>query len=279
MRKSTVALGALGIGAVVLLLWLALREEPVPEAPPSEEPSTGTLDPTAARRISHEGWPFGEFAADIGALKSPEPGGTAFVPDVKRNENEREVYFTNFSMNLVDVHPKQVVEELARIFKDAGVKIFTLDPPVPDHVRVTVAGDELTIPKVLDQLRMQTNEECRYIMTWQGLCIGTEHAIEEAQLQANAAAGARKAMDDPPTTILDVEYRPGLEGAWIGAIVRDIRAQTGVEVVVDSDLWVNPKTLKWRARPMPLRAALDKICDEFGAYHRVRDGRVYLLKP
>jgi hypothetical protein len=142
-----------------------------------------------------------------------------------------------------------------------------------------VTGTDLTIPKVLDQLRLQTNEECRYMMTWQGLCIGSQHAIEQAQLDANAAAGAMRAREDPPTTLLDAEYRPGLEGAWIGAIVRDIRAQTGVEVVVDNDVWIHPRTLTWRARPMPLRTALDRICKEFNAYHRVRDGRVYLLRP
>ena len=281
MRKNALALAAAaGLAAVAALLWWVLREEPVPEAPESSDPAEGRLDPLQQRGIAHNNpWPFGEFSKDIGELESPDPEAGGFVPDIKRNENERAIYFTKFSIRMVDVTVDEVVRELATRFRDAGVRIFTGPPPLPETLRVTVEGDDITITDVITQLRVQTNEECRYFMTWQGLCIGSEGAIQQAQLDANAAAGAMKAREDPPSPILDLEYRPGLEGAWIGAIARDVRAQTGVDVVVDSDLWTDPRTLTWRAKPMPLREALDTICRRMGAYHRVRDGRVFLLKP
>jgi len=280
MRKTAVvATGVLGLAVLGFLLWLALREEPE-EPPPAGEFRTGELDPLAQRHaVMSRPWPFADFEKDISELKAPASLDGGFDPDVKRNQNENAIYFTRFSLDMKDVHPSEVVKELATRFKDSGVRIFTLDPPVPDHVRVTVGGPDVTITDIIDQIRSQTNEECRYFMTWQGLCIGTQHAIEQAQLDANAAAGAMKARSDPPSKVLDLEYRPGLSGAPIANVARDIREQTGVDVVVDSDLWSHPKTLTWRDAPMPLRQALERICKEYGAYHRVRDGRVFLLKP
>lgn len=280
-RSAAASLGVVGVAALAAIAWYALRG---PEAPPpvpvDEPPVSQPMDVAKQREIQHlRPWPYGDFAGDIEALQKIDPEAGELAPEEVRRQNELAIMITKFPIAVRDGTPDDVIRAIQTHFKDSGVKIFTKDVPLPDDLRVTVVGDELTIPEAVYRMTEQTGGIMKLYMTWQGLCIGPEAALQMAQMEADAAAGELRSRRDREAAVLSAEYRPGLERAWIGDIVKDIRAQTGVEVVVDAELWSRPKTMSWRAKPMPLRDALDRIAREIGGFYRVRDDRVFLLRP
>ncbi|MCE9635144.1 MAG: hypothetical protein K8T90_05495, partial [Planctomycetes bacterium] len=67
--------------------------------------------------------------------------------------------------------------------------------------------------------------------------------------------------------------------AWIGAVHRAIRDQTGIEVVVDAQTWRGGRQITWHSDPVPLGDAITAICREMQCTYRVRDKRIFLLQP
>lgn len=280
-RAKTFTLGLVVAAAAAGLAWWALHgdpdspDEPEPVDVAAAGPVSGTLDPLRQRQVAHrEPWPFREFEKDLLEARVPEQEEA----DLKR-ENELKVYFELVDVDYKDATIDEVVEDLNRQLKYTGVKIFTLPNSEMEGVRITLAAKDIEIQDLIGLLHQASQNRMLYYMTSQGLCFGSRLAVERCQIDAREALAKKRAERDRDDPILATRFRPDFADAWIGPVIRSIREQTGVQVVTDSAVWLEGKTLTWRADEMPLREALDRICAEMHCVYRVRNGRVFLSKP
>lgn len=282
----------LGFVVVVVALlagvtWWAFQGDPGEPADAATGELVATpMTPFEARREEHVGpWQDQEFAPDIAELKA---GGGQTDP---QSEYMLSYYATvkieeeldSVSFHCKDATVPEVVEKLGALTKPLGIRVFTYDDPdiaqmVANH-RFTIDVEDVRFFDIIDHIRSQSGERVRYIMTSLGLCVGGVAAIQKAQMDANEATAKVRAEADRKNTLLDTEYRPDFKDATIGAIRKTMREQTGIEVVVDAETWKTTNKLTWRDKPMPLRDALDRICEKMGCIYRVRSGRVFLLHP
>lgn len=268
-------------GLVGLLLWWTLREEAPPEPPPSlPEPKAEEMTPLERSAALHnDPWPFAEFQDDIVAVRNPAPAdATETEDDVLRRNGV--VFDRPITLKMKQATANEMIRELNRQLEKYGVPILWQDPgPLPD-LRFDVDLEEVPLTFAIDALVRGTAGQTKYIRTTDGLAIGTEGWIIESQEIARANWAKRnlpKAGSSPE--LLDVLFRPDFQRASIGAVVRQVKAQTGVEIVVAPELWGKRKVITWRDEPVPVRTVCGRLNQTFGGTYRVRGARIFLYEP
>lgn len=282
MKTSTAAaLALLALAAGGAALWWTLRDRGADDFEvPDGEPVVEAMDPERQRRESHVNpWPFREFDADFKSLRGLDDPVTANEPERIREEKERTLLAKKFPLHLKNATIEEVVKVLQEKVKDTGVSVFTYPTDDAAWFRLDYDADETDVFAVIGVIMERSAGEVGYFTTWQGLCIGTQGAIQQSQLDAREAFARKRAETDRANPILSAPFRVDFDKAYIGPIAENIKEQTGVEVIVDAGTWQKARTLTWRADPMPLREALDRISHLMGFVYRVRDGRVFVLDP
>ena len=284
-----VAIGALVAGAV---LWLGAEEAPLDpgtggEAPVAtaregiDTPRATELNPREHAQVRFDlPWPFAEFSADISELLRPRRRDM----QLKRDKIERDLGLTlsnqKVTVQLENVTPDDVIAELTRQFAPLGVNVYTREPPVDndphfEHFYIT----DGTIWDVIELMRVRTNDLVTFAVTPEGLCVGSPNACRDARIDAERWVDTQVGIGAPDADFdfLDGTYRPSFTDAHIGAVIHDVREQSGAEVVIGPEVWSLPIKLTWQAEPMPVLAALRQIAIKCGAALYAKDGRVFLL--
>jgi hypothetical protein len=278
-----VLLVALVLAGAGLALWLVLgRDAPddVGLPPPStEEPDADRMDPLAMRRVHHDGWPHQAFEEDIAELRRPLPVADGQNGNMARVDYWHVLSTTKFTIEERGITLNELVDKLAQTLEHTGVPIFTLPPAMSDERIDVPRMEDTTVNLLLDYLKNTHKDMIFDYMTEDGLCLGTVGSIQQAQLNVNERKTRERSKVDREHELLSRPYRPDYQGWHVSHVAKDIRAQTGVEVVVDSRVWSGDQALTWRGREMPLREALDRICEKLGCFYRVKDERVFLLAP
>lgn len=282
MKRFLLAL--LLFAAVGALLWWTLREEepgPPPTPPGPSEPEAAEMTHLQASEVRHKDpWPFGEFLDDLRAVRNPT------VTEAHESEADilvrmAQVYSRKVNLDMKQATVNEVLRELDRQLAPHGVRILWKDPgPLPDtRFDIRIEDQELTY--AIDALRAATVDQVKYILTLDGLWIGTEGTIIEGQIEARENQAKRgEPKPGESAEVLDVTFRPDFQRATIGAVVRSVKAQTGVDIVVGDEIWYRPKLITWRDdEPQPLRTVCVRLTQVFGGSYRVRGGRIFLFEP
>lgn len=160
-----------------------------------------------------------------------------------------------------------------------GVKVSSGEPAVPAGFAIDVPEGRWTGDLFLRDLHYASQKMIGAIITADGLFIGTSDACARASAGANLSVIRRSLAHENAPHRLDMPFRPDYRDAPIANVARGIKAQTGVDVVIDVRIWDTGAVVSWRGEPRPLRHALDLLCEKLGAFWRVKDGRVYVLVP
>ncbi len=288
--SATVLVVALTAGAIALLGG----DEPAPAPPESSgegapaphesdaaSPSIAQMTQRERVQTRHDQpWPYGDFAADIAEMKRPRRREIVYERDQIELRLGTALSERKVTIRLENATPADVIAQLTRQFADDDLAVYTRDPPVEnDPVFEHFYMTDVSVWDVIESMRVRTNDLVTYAITPVGLCIGSKKACQNARIDATLWEQQQvgKGSPDDAFDFVKGEYRPDFRGAQIGAVVRDIREKTGVEVVVDAELWSSPVTLTWTADPMPVLAALRQIAMKLGGGIFARDGRVFLL--
>lgn len=278
---AVAVLAVVGVG-----VWWAMQQPPA-EAPATRRAGEAVVNPMSPVDIvemnHRERWPYGSFEQDLNVLKAPPEADDVMTESKLQLANELKIMWPKVRVDFADATPAEVVAHLQQVTKDTGVKVLTYPDLLESEcgsLRFTVSGD-YEVHDLIDVLRGQSAERFRYYVTSQGLYLGGTSTIQQCQMDAREVLARRRAEPERKSTLLDVPFRPDFPapGWGIAKIHRAIREQTNIEVIVDGDTWLQHRVMAWTADPMPLRDALDEICDKLGCVFRVRDGRVFILKP
>ncbi len=281
-----IAAALAGAGAIA---WLALRDdgeeptdglEPGVDAPVAEDELVASeMDAGQRRKKMHDGWPFGEFNDDILVLRTPEHRKDEPPDEVLEGRNWKKASKKKLTLRLENTSVQEVVKSCAEQLAEAGVKVVTFPPYLPEDFPL---GDfvmqDQPIEYVIELLIHRSGGLITYRMNSEGLVIGTPDAIFQGNKLAEEAGAERNNRNAARDALLAKEFLPNFQKAGIDAIVKDVRAQCEVDLVVDAETWEEPKLLTWRSRPMPLGDALQRIAREFKAQLRVRNGRAFLIR-
>lgn len=276
-RSSFVVIAVVAAGSLAAGVWYATRPEPEAPLDLGTAPVVETMDPVRQRVLEHEPWPYREFERDFSAVRNP--GKESDIdPVAERFANDKLAYPTKISIHVKDAPLSEVIEVIkSQLAKK--IKVFTYETGELDDLRFTMDFDDKMVSEIIDELRGQSGERVKYYLTTQGLMIGSERGVQQSQIDEREDIARRRAERDREDPMLAVSFRPDFSDAWIGAIHRSIREQTGIEVVVDYETWRNGKQLTWRSEPVQLRDALAVICKELHCSYRIRDKRIYLIVP
>lgn len=286
MKRPAVALLVVSVAALIGAgLWFAFRGEPEDEdvVIETEAPKVEEMTRVEQRDSGHKNpYPFDAFAAEIAQLKMPGTEGDYKSLDDVQVELWEKLGTGKLTLRLEKPTFRQIVEEANRqIFEQTGVKVYYYEEAgFPDDFPWDdIVINEGSIHQLLQMLLHRTSNECKHYLTGKGLVIGKEGAVQQAQLDWRAETARARSDADAKAELLKKEYRPDFDRATVAAVIRQIFDQTGVEVVTDAETWSKQKVVTWRSKPTTLGAALQRICKDLGAYHRVKDGRVFLLQP
>jgi hypothetical protein len=283
MKRWIVPAGLLGVLGIAVLVWFALHspEEAPADVVETDRPASEPMDPEGQRVIAHKyPYPFAEFAGDFETLQKEwrlpeEKSDTDIEIELWKKLNQQK-----FTVRMENAKFPDLIKELDRQAQPTGIRIFSY--PGGDFPEDYPLGDivlsDVKIDVILADLMNRTSGQCLYYPTSLGLVIGKTAAVQQAQIDSNAARAEHRSAQDRKAEILKVPYQPKFDRWSMPVIVRDILAQTQVEVIPDAETWTKAKVLTWRANPMPLAEALDHIARHFGAYYRVKGGRVFLIR-
>jgi hypothetical protein len=247
-----------------------------------DAPVAGRFDERERAQLRHDlPWPFAEFEADIVELRRPALREVRMLRLRAEEELDRQLSGQTLTIHLENATVEDIVAEITRHFEPKGVRVFTQDPPVPNNVtfeRFHVT--DVTVWQIIDMMRERTRDLVQYAVTPEGLCIGSKKACFNARVAGNRWEERQvgEGATDEEFAFLDGKtYRPDFVDAHVAAVIRDVREQSGVEVVVDAEIWNNAVKLSWRSDPMPVLAALRQIAIKCGGALYAKDGRVFLL--
>lgn len=283
MSKKVLAAGVAVVAAAAVLMWWILRDpdETGPQGPGAGggEIRRGTMSPLDVRRRDHERWPYADFLSDFADLRKPEEEQTPGEPPGAAQRRAAAMFATKFPVKLEKATVGQLVDYVKSQLEPKGFRVITYPNVQDDPFEFTYDVPEVALDKFIDAVRADTGDRVRYWILPDGICIGTEAAIQQAQWDLAAEEARRRAEKDPKSSVLDRPFRPDFADAWIGPIHRILREQTGAEFVIDEATWRNGRTLTWRGPETTLREALNRICREMQCVWRVKDDRVYLYQP
>lgn len=283
MRSKAPYVAAFLLLAGGAAVWWVTRTEPEDAAVAAvAKPRVGTMETQKLRDIQHrEPYPYGSFEQELNDLRAPA-GVTKEIEESRRMlQTELKIWRRPQRWDFDEASPEDVIRIVEEALKPTGVKLIWYPELLKaecEGLQFTVHGD-LPLEEVIDKLRAQSGERFRYYVTSQGLCLGGISSIQQCQWDAREALAKERAAPDRKASVLEKEFRPDFGDAGLIAIHRQIRDQTGLEVIVEASLWHTPRVMTWRADPMPLRDALDEICDKFKCVYRVKDGRIFLMEP
>jgi hypothetical protein len=286
MKRPAVALVVVALAALIGAgIWFALRGEPDDDGTivETEAPTVEAMTGIEQRDSGHRNpYPFDAFGAEIAQLKMPGTEGDYKSLDDVQVELWEKIGTGKLTLRLERPTFRQIVDEANRqIAPQTGVKIYYYEEAAfpDDFPWDDIVINEGSIHDLLQMLLHRTSNECKHYLTGNGLVIGKEGAVQQAQLDWRAQTAQARSDADAKADLLKKEYRPDFDRATIAAVIRQVYDQTGVEVVTDPETWSKQRVVTWRSKPTTLGAALQRICKDFGAYYRVKDGRVFLLQP
>jgi len=282
---SRAAVFLLSAGILVLVAgaaYWALRNEAAPEAPPppptttQQEPTVSLVEPTV--NPHPVAWPGQEFEAELSQLAA-EARPSERTEDPMR-QNELKAYPQKFTIHQQFESLEQLCELLTRELSSRGVnvKVFTYPSPVNEQP-IELNVDDMRLDELCGEVLRASQGEVGYFMTSLGLTFGGIPAVQQAQMDDRVARSERLAESERNDPVVGVPFRPDFVDATVASVARVVREQTKIDVVVDFETWRDGRTLSWRADPMPLRDALSRICGKMGCTWRLKDGRIFLLRP
>ncbi len=254
---------------------------PVGAAPETNTPLAAVEMSDARKQRAHHSdpWPFGDFADDISSLLRPGRIEVMRARDKIETDFFKIIVENKVSLRLDNVRVGDVVKALAREYEPLEVTIYEGLPKVSDRVvfkRVYLT--DVTVQQVVAFMALQSDEQVFSAMTPKGFCIGSKNACIQARLDAKEwEADFRAGVKGEPDDFLDVDYRPDMRGADVGRLITDIRAKTGIDVVIGPRAWEKGLLFTWTSDPLPLRDALDEIARRLGGRVYVRSGRAFIL--
>lgn len=280
-----VAVGLLAAGALHFLSQDGPGDPPPrddgPAKPANRAPEVTPQSSAERVQIRHDlPWPFAEFEDDIRELRRPVRREVFFERDRIERELGERLNKHKFSVELENVTVDDVVRDLAVRFAPLGIKVYTLPPPVEnDPFFEKLSFVDTDVWAVIEEMRVRTNDLVTFAVTPEGLCVGSKKACINARAAAEQWEEEQvgEGTPDEAFDFLKGDYRPDFQDAHIGLVVRDVREQTGVEVVVGPEVWSLPVKVTWRADPMPVLAALRQIAIKVGGALYAKDDRVFLL--
>lgn len=264
--------------------WWALHQDDLPASAGVAKdaefvaPTVGTVAPVMQHVEQHDAWPYMAFVNEISMLREPVTTDPESEFQLQK-EVDIKIFHAPVTLKVEKATLREIVDILTeQAGKKVGVKVWVYDDDHEvDDVRFTLDFEDIPIENLIDELRGQSDERMKYYTTHQGLVFGGVGAIQRAQIEAREALAQKRSKRDRDDPLLDASFRPDFEETSIMKIHRLITSQTGVQVVVDGELWRSTTSLTWRDKEMPLRDALDVICKKFKCHYRVHQGRVFLL--
>ncbi len=285
--RSTLLAGIVGIATIISLGLYAVL---APRVSDDSEVGTGGADPASAPTVvmvdAHEAararhglpWPFEAFAREIALVRRPDADAARAEYKAKLQESGESWEKTRFSITVVNQRLQDIIPVLASHFTHTPTKVYTPPPHFEDEMRFSLDMLDVTLKDVVQSLHAQSLERLQYDILPHGIVIGTQNAVIEARMKSHewrARIKERKPGADDP--LLNVSYRPDFDGAHIGAVIRDIRDKTDIEVIVGRIVWGRPVKLEWRSDPMPLRDALNALAKRLRSNWYLHEGRIFIL--
>lgn len=283
------ALGTiLGLAVVGWMTWQGVAgwtnpgsDVPVPDSTGDEHPlQFNTLTGTQFSHYGSMGYPWKALREEVPRWKRdlpPDPGRP--TGEDARKENERRVHDLTLEMPSGRVPWPEVLDALKKGMAPFGVKVFTGKPYVPDTFEIDLPAKSWTGFEILYAINRASEKQIAYFVTSQGVCVGTDDAVNAGRRDADLVELRRRLADEHEDPRLAAEYLPDLKDATLVGFAQVVKGQTGVEVILDPALWEIGRIIWWRGEPRPLRDALDQLCDKLHVYWRFVDGRVWLLVP
>ena len=278
----------LGLAVVGWLTWQGVggwtnpgSEAPLPDDTGDEHPLQ--FSALVGARFSHYGsmgYPWKELREEIPRLKRdlpPDPGRP--TGEDARKENERRVHDLTMEMPSGRVPWSEVLDALRKGMEPFGVNVTTAKPPVSDTFEIDLPAKTWTGFEILYAIHRSSEKQISYVVTSQGVCVGTDDAVNAGRRDADLVEIRRRLAAEHEDARLTAEFLPDLKDATLVGFSQVVKGQTGIEVVVDPALWELGRIVWWRAEPRPLREALDHLCGKMHVYWRYVDGRVWLLVP
>ncbi len=270
------ALAFCAVGAVGLRGWLGGAHEP----PKDEVPlATGYLNRRSLLPFIGQGYPWDGLRDEVTMLRRdlpPLPEGES--AEDREKDNRRALFDLDLDMPAGQVRWGDVLARLRTQLQPLGVKVLTPPPQPDDATEFTLPRQDWKCFLLLDFLMGATQRSLRFNVTADGLVIGSEEACGAAVLDAKLEDARRRVAPEHAAAVFDAPWRPDREDAPLTLVARDMKEQTGVEVIVDPLLWESGAVIKWRGEPRPLRDALDAICARFQSIWRWHNGRAYVLR-
>lgn len=253
---------------------------PDPVAPTSAEDELETSDMTALdqrRHVMQGEYPFGEFADVFAELRRPVAADAPTSPRAIQAHISKVLYDDlRFTIRREGITYSDVVEILRPKIEAAGIKVFTLDKPMPDD-RFDLFLTDKDGWEVIAELERISKGEVTYRMTIEGLCIGTKDTCYEFAIRSRKEHNRRESEKYANEEVMEMPVAPEFEDAHIGDVVKQLTAQTAVPIIVGPDVWSRKKLLTWRSKERPLRDVLNRICRHLDCGYRVRDQRIFLI--
>jgi len=254
-----------------------------PESTSDETPlSIGTLQQKAMHLEIARGYPWPELREIVPMMKRGLP------PDPTRPDADDRTRAVSGTLARLRVNMPtgrmtwpEVLDALRERFEPNGVKVLSgpksLHPPA--GLTILLPDREWTGIEVLSTMYVISQQAVGYQVSSEGVCVGTDLAVNYEMREAKLVECRDRTRVEHDAPLFDVEFRPDFVDATTRAIPKVIEAQTGVEVVVDTEIWDTGTAVRWRGEPRKLRDALNQLCQKLHAYWRHVDGRVWILRP
>lgn len=246
---------------------------------PTGDPVVQVTDENEARRHGVMSYPFDEFRADFPTLTRVE--SHKLTDRWLRQDQDIEIVKHKFTLRMEQVTLREVIDHLTHEMGTIGITVTHMDRTLPED-RFDVFLTNVNLWGTFDHLRAKilklNGYKLQYYHTPGGVVFGDMEAVVRWQQKWKETAAEKHMAEAEQHAILRKKFLPDFRKAHVGDVVQNMKAQTGVEVVVSPDVWSAAKSLTWRSKEkVKLGEALSRICRKLEAQYRVKDGRVYIF--
>lgn len=241
---------------------------------------TGYVENLHTAHYASMGYPWIKLRPEMLKMKNELPPDPAPVDIEEQEKRIRNILMElRFEMPSGRVPFPKYFEIAKSRIEPHGVKVQTAAPYVRDGYLLELPAQEWTGISVFGYVQEATHRDVVFDVNSEGVAVGTDQGVNRLRRDAILFGTWRRVAGEHADPVLDAEVRPDVLAADIVKFVRNVSAQTGVDIAIDVGIWEQAYALTWRGRPRKLRDALDELCTAFRWYWRWNGERVWLLKP